>query len=277
MFRTRRKNGQDKAMDDLDFFETRIEQTDWQSSEVALTAIRHRVFVEEQGVPEDLEIDEHDPEARHWLAYGESDDPVGCIRMLEDGKVGRMAVLAEYRSRGVASSLLRRVIRYARRTELSALYLDAQKGAVSFYEQFDFEPEGDIFLDAGIDHQRMRLKLSHYGRRAADWDLPAIPEEDRLRQSIDGMEVFRVRARKALEKAEHSVRIFSDALDPRVYNDSDMADFIQQLVLRHPQADIRILIRDSKWVKIQTVALADLSRRLTSHVMLRKLPRKLTT
>ena len=99
-------------METVDFFPIEVEQTSWQNSNVQLKAIRHQVFVDEQHVPIEEEIDEHDPVAMHWLAYGPDDIPMATARMLPDGQIGRMAVLKDYRQLGVGSALMRKMIKY---------------------------------------------------------------------------------------------------------------------------------------------------------------------
>lgn len=126
----------------------------WPDDEPALRLVREQVFVAEQGVPLELEWDGLDAAARHVLAMT-AEGPVGTGRMLADGHIGRMAVLAPWRGRGVGSALLARLIHDARAAGLARVWLDAQTRAVSFYEQFGFNAEGREFLDAGIPHRRM--------------------------------------------------------------------------------------------------------------------------
>lgn len=129
--------------------------------ETALT-IRHRVFVVEQHVPEDLEHDDEDAHAYHVLArlVGQ---PVGTGRLLEkpggQGKIGRMAVLPEARGHAVGRALVEALMARARARGLVEVFLDAQAQAIGFYEKLGFVGEGDRFMDAGIEHLRMRMKL----------------------------------------------------------------------------------------------------------------------
>lgn len=137
----------------------RIEQVTWAEAEARLSQIRRQVFIIEQKVPEALEWDGEDPTAVHLLAY--SDDlPVGTLRMLADGHLGRMAVLQDQRSKGIGQQLMRKMIELAQEQGLQRLVLAAQTHAVSFYTQFGYIADDRIFLDAGIPHQRMQLQLS---------------------------------------------------------------------------------------------------------------------
>ena len=131
----------------------------WDADSATLLAIRHAVFVEEQGVPIELEHDADDVVATHLLATAPDGAPIGTARMLDDGHIGRIAVLAAWRRQGVGSALLRRLLQLAAERGLDAVYLHAQCVAEAFYEPFGFVAEGAVFDDAGIDHRLMRLRL----------------------------------------------------------------------------------------------------------------------
>ena len=129
--------------------------TDWKN----LLAVRTEVFVVEQGVPVDLEIDGPDQFATHVLARSQSGQTVATGRLLDNGHIGRMAVLAHWRHRGIGSAILQRLIDLACARGHDRVFLNAQCCAVSFYERVGFVPEGGIFLDAGISHRHMYLNL----------------------------------------------------------------------------------------------------------------------
>ena|SRR5690606_21458579 len=140
-----------------------VRTTDWSENQDILQGIRHSVFVEEQGVPEDLEIDGKDPVAFHFLATTDSGEAVATARLLHEcdeiARIGRFAVLAEHRNQGFGSYLLEKMVDYARQQGYVKLVLSAQLEAISFYEKAGFEPYGEIYLDAGLEHRSMRLIL----------------------------------------------------------------------------------------------------------------------
>jgi len=120
-------------------------------------AIRLRVFVKEQGVPEDIELDRDDRRAIHFLAFI-SVRAVGTARLVRRGhgaKIGRMAVLKSQRRKGVGRKLLKRAIAAA--TELGAkkIYLHAQVPVIGFYEKLGFRCVGPVFDEAAIPHRKM--------------------------------------------------------------------------------------------------------------------------
>jgi predicted GNAT family N-acyltransferase len=132
----------------------------WPDHAAQLRAVREAVFVREQGVAAALEWDGADPACTHALARAAGAEPVGTARMRADGHVGRMAVLAGWRGRGVGSALLGLLVDAARARGLPAVYLNAQLGAVAFYVRHGFAATGPVFLEAGIPHRRMVLPLA---------------------------------------------------------------------------------------------------------------------
>ena len=131
----------------------------WPDDELAIRRIREAVFVREQSVPFELEWDGKDPECVQLLAYSPGGEAIGTARMSPSGHIGRMAVLADWRKNGVGSALLTKLLSIARDKGLAEVYLNAQTDAVPFYRHHDFQAEGDVFLEAGIPHQRMGLVL----------------------------------------------------------------------------------------------------------------------
>ena len=125
------------------------------------TALRTTIFVHEQQVPAELEMDEHDATACHVLALQQDEQgerAIGTGRMVVDGKrgrIGRMAVSAEARGRGVGGLLLHELLAWARDLNLDGTYLHAQCHALEFYLRHGYRPVGPVFQEAGIDHQEM--------------------------------------------------------------------------------------------------------------------------
>jgi predicted GNAT family N-acyltransferase len=136
-----------------------IRETDWARDAERLGAIRREVFIDEQGVPEALEWDEHDADALHLLATLADGMPIGCARLLPDGHIGRMAVLSPWRGHGVGCALLAAAIRAAQAHGHTTLRLSAQVHAAGFYAAAGFFVVGEPYEEAGIPHVAMRLNL----------------------------------------------------------------------------------------------------------------------
>lgn len=131
----------------------------WQNDSGPLRAIREAVFIHEQGVPPELEWDEADASCIHVLAMDSARKPVGTARLLRDGSIGRMAVLKDWRGKGVGSALVQCLLREARSRQIKQIDLNAQTHAVGFYLKFGFQRVGEEFLDAAIPHVKMVLRL----------------------------------------------------------------------------------------------------------------------
>lgn len=124
-------------------------------------AIRRRVFIEEQHVPEEIELDEDDAHALHALALDRG-LAVGCGRMLRRSdhvKIGRMAVLRERRGEGVGRAVLEFLMEAARQRGYRKAMLDAQLTAEGFYLRNGYVPQGEPFEEAGIMHRLMEREL----------------------------------------------------------------------------------------------------------------------
>jgi predicted GNAT family N-acyltransferase len=125
-------------------------------------AIRMRVFVKEQRVPAEIELDRDDQRAIHLLATL-SGEAVGTVRIVKRGagtKIGRMAVVKKYRGRGIGKKLVRRAITTAKKQGAQKIYLHAQVPVIGFYISAGFQAVGSVFNEAGIPHRKMILKAA---------------------------------------------------------------------------------------------------------------------
>ncbi|MDN5848873.1 MAG: GNAT family N-acetyltransferase [Nitrococcus sp.] len=121
--------------------------------------VRRRVFIEEQGIPLELEWDDLDRASRHLVAVIDSAGAIGTVRLTRNAHIGRMAVLPAWRRRGIGEQLLQAVLEEAAVAGMSSVALAAQVPVVPFYEKLHFEPYGEIFQDVGIPHRMMRRAL----------------------------------------------------------------------------------------------------------------------
>jgi|SRR5580765_2097042 len=137
----------------------RIELMSWEKAREEASRIRFRVFVEEQGVPREIELDDQDHRCVHAVAFDERGAAVGTGRLLPDAHIGRMAVLRERRRHGVGTLLLNKLTEAARQRGDREVLLSAQVHAVDFYRRHGFEAVGEVYEEAGILHQAMRRAL----------------------------------------------------------------------------------------------------------------------
>ena len=120
--------------------------------------VRERVFIVEQQVPIALEWDGLDQMSQHLLAVNALGEAIGCARLLDDGSIGRMAVLKEWRGKGVGSAILKYAIALNQQQDKRNITLSAQMHAVPFYGKFGFVKCSPPYLDANIWHVDMRLE-----------------------------------------------------------------------------------------------------------------------
>jgi len=134
----------------------RIELMPWDLARVEASAIRFRVFVEEQGVPRSIELDDLDAVCVHAIAYDDAGTPIGTGRLLPDAHIGRMAVLEQWRRHGVGTMILNKLTEKAKERGHEEVRLSAQVHALDFYRRHGFQPLGEIYEEAGIPHRKMR-------------------------------------------------------------------------------------------------------------------------
>ena len=145
----------------------RIELLDWNEARERASELRFAVFVAEQGVPREIELDEYDADCLHALAFSDEGTAIGTGRLLpareEGGRrvshIGRMAVRRDWRGCGAGAAILERLVEAARARGDSCIELSAQTHALGFYVAHDFEVLGEVYVEAGIEHRAMRRAL----------------------------------------------------------------------------------------------------------------------
>ena len=137
----------------------------WESVSSDAFFIRKTVFIEEQRVPEELELDDDDQRAIHALAQLNA-QPIGTARLVDLGydqaQIGRMAVLDQFRGQGIGQQILQKLILYAQEKGIASLVLHSQVSAIPFYEKMGFIAQGPIYDEAGIPHRNMMLILPKF-------------------------------------------------------------------------------------------------------------------
>ncbi|WP_101757068.1 GNAT family N-acetyltransferase [Oceanicoccus sp. KOV_DT_Chl] len=233
-----------------------IRAADWEQDRDLLRAVRDTVFIQEQNVPIELEWDEHDTTASHWLAM-DNEKAIGTCRMLGDGHIGRMAVLPNYRQQGIGRLLLQSALQQARINQYYEVYLYAQTHAIDFYQREGFTTYGEEFLDAGIPHLSMRKQIAEHrllGLHGGNFAINNHPAE----------------ALQLIQQCSKYLRILSYDLDPKTFDTDAMADCISALARKSRYSEIRILIVDSHNISRRGHRLLNLHRRLSSNILLRR-------
>jgi predicted GNAT family N-acyltransferase len=139
----------------------RIRPASWAADREQIEGLRRRVFILEQGVPEREEWDDADPASWYVLAVTPKRDAVGTARLEPTGKIARVAVLPQYRGAGIGGAMVGHLVALARTLGLTQVHLNSQASATGFYERLGFLAEGPEFMEVGIPHQRMNLRIGH--------------------------------------------------------------------------------------------------------------------
>ena len=135
-----------------------IQHADWVVVEQDARHIRTAVFIEEQGIAAEDEWDDQDPISTHFVVY-DADQPIATARLLSNDHVGRVAVLKEYRSKGIGKLVMQEIIALAKQQQRKELILSSQVHATQFYSGLGFAVQGESYLDCGIPHVDMVMVL----------------------------------------------------------------------------------------------------------------------
>jgi predicted GNAT family N-acyltransferase len=244
----------------------RVEPADWITDLAALRAVREPVFIVEQKVPLEDEWDALDPRSRHVLARTTDGTPIGTARLTPDRMIGRMAVVADWRGRGVGAALLEAILDQARALGYPAVELHAQTHAIPFYEKFGFVAYGDEFDECAIMHRMMRLDLTAPATREPHVLAPK--PEARALVATDRHEAVAVIA-ELLADARHELAIYSRDLDPVLLDQPAIIDAIKRVALSGRRARVRILVQEPKKPVADGHRLVALAQRLPSLIELR--------
>jgi len=211
----------------------------------AAHAVRTAVFVDEQGVPADLERDALDALSRHVLATASDGTPIGAGRIAPDGRIGRLAVRSAWRGRGVGDAMLRALLDAARDARLRETWLHAQLPAMALYARAGFVAEGARYEEAGIVHRTMR--------RIAGATFPV----DDLAAAVDATVTLASAARRTLWLRTRD-------LDPGLYDHPDVLAALRRFATSGRGVQVQVLLHDPATVQHRGSALLALSQRLSS-------------
>jgi predicted GNAT family N-acyltransferase len=225
-----------------------VEPVDYHASLPQLRQVREAVFVQEQGVPLELEWDDLDPLCHHVLARDADGLAIGTGRLTPERKIGRMAVLADWRGQGVGDALLEALIEQARAQGWHDLALHSQASATGFYARHGFLPQGARFEEAGIEHQTMR--------RLLDGPNP-VETHDAAVAALLGV----------IATARRHLWLYSRELDPGLLDRPDVMAALRLFGTRG--GETRILLQDALAPQSAHAPLIGLSQRLPSAFLFR--------
>jgi predicted GNAT family N-acyltransferase len=245
----------------------RVEPADYVVDFNDLRSVRETVFVQEQQVPLELEWDELDPQCRHVIARDDQHRPIGTGRLTPERKIGRMAVLREWRGRGVGEALLRALVEQARDLGLPEVALHAQVDAIGFYEKFGFEAYGERFEEAGIQHQSMRLPLSpreiepRYSPRPRGPSTPAT--------EFEGLEATREAVLALVRAARRDIMVYTRELEPALFAHPPIVQAFKEFAVSGRGGVARFVIQSPSQAQHAPHPLLAVAQRLSTAFLLR--------
>lgn len=244
----------------------RVEPADYTVDFADLRAVREPVFVVEQQVPIEEEWDELDPQCRHVIARDAANRPIGTGRLTPERKIGRMAVVAEWRGKGVGGALLEALLDEARALGWPEVTLNSQTHAMPFYAGYGFEAFGAEFMEAGIPHRKMRKQLGapDPGRRPR----PAPVGDAALREIASEADV-RGLSIEVAARARREIRVFTRDLEATLYAHPDVLEALRVFATSGRGPLIRILVIEPERLRGDGHALLPLAQRLSSVFALR--------
>jgi predicted GNAT family N-acyltransferase len=237
-----------------------VEPANWSADLTELRAIRTEVFVHEQAVPEDEEWDELDAVSQHVIARDDAGKAIATGRLTPKGTIGRMAVLREWRGKGVGEAVLRVLLEQARARHHEHIEIHAQSHAIAFYERAGFAAHGEEFDECGIAHRHMRIALAPLDRASP----PGLPANEAHELSCIDRESARAATLAVIATARRELCVFTRALDADVFDDGEVLDALKQLAIGGPHTRIRFLAQDPLRARAEGNRLVALAQRLTS-------------
>ena len=254
----------------------------WDQHKQTLRSIREAVFIVEQEVPRELEWDDEDETASHFLAVNSLGQFIGCARLLNSGQIGRMAVLKSHRGKGVGDALLEAAVNEGKAAGFERLFLHAQSYAEPFYRQGGFLPYGQAFTEAGIAHIAMEMKLPL--RFQPPEDLPArkvLSKPDNVTEVsprpvskadfFEGYNDCLQALDRVIQSARRRLLILSPYLDHELFDQAHIAEAVSALARSAPRVEIEILIFNSQLIVERGHRLLELARRLDQKITIRLL------
>lgn len=245
-----------------------ISPIDWnnESEREACRAVREQVFIIGQNVPREDEWDELDATSRHVLARDLDGNPIGTGRLTPERKIGRMAVLADWRGKHVGEAVMNLLIEQARALGYTSLELHAQTHAVPFYEKFGFVKFGDEFEECAIMHFHMRRELEP---AQAPERAPLPPRPDVRTVAVESRTQAIEATLQLIGAARRELCIYTRLLDPEIIEDEGVLEGLKRVAISGRGANIRILVQGAHAVATRGHRLLPLAQRLTSAFELR--------
>ncbi len=245
-----------------------VEPVHYENHLPELRAVREVVFIEEQNVTPEEEWDEIDPASFHLIARDADGKPIATGRLTPGMTIGRMAVLKEWRGKGVGAAILAGLIERARQLHYPSVELHAQTHAIAFYEKFGFVAFGEEYEEAGIPHRSMKLPLALRRPRPEPTPPPNLAEGEaapNLLIEIDHFDALKHVTLEVIENARRELYLYTRDFDPLLLGSSEALDAIRKFATTVKDAKLRLLAHDANRAAREIHGLLALAQRLPSH------------
>lgn len=241
---------------------------EWDNAQSSLRLIRRKVFIEEQQIPENLEWDNLDKRAIHFLGK-EGNRPVACARLVNDEYLGRVCVLKEHRGHGWGGRLIRAAEQYLVERRKARLSLNAQANGYHFYFKNGYRPDEKMFWDANIPHLKMTKVLNRPNPASNTFILGKDQDNYYNDQPSASSVWFQVGSSQA--RRELDIQI-TDLAHP-VFNNENCVANIATFIRESYKRKVRILI-NQEIPGLSEHPLLQLQQRMSSRISIRCVPMK---
>lgn len=250
-----------------------VEITNWEKSESELCAIRREVFIEEQGVSEQDELDGKDHLYTQVIVRSKNHiEAIGCARISPEGKIGRVAIVKNFRGLGVGQKLME-FCTQAVLEKGQTPKLDAQTSAIGFYESLGYACEGEVFMDANIPHKHMKFALASFFVTQTNTNESSetnySPEPQPLRRALKSTQDCEASLLNCLEQSRAELMITCSTALLRLVSSHQFLEALKTKLLTNTDSEVKIVIGSYDSGATLIRSLIDLSRRLPSKLKLK--------
>lgn len=244
-----------------------VEPADPVADHEAIINLREQVFVHELGASREVVWDAHDPKASQVIARADAGPVIGGARMLSDGSIGRLAVDAGWRCRGVGGALLMRLVDLGRQRRLALLKVQAEPGVQPFYAHHGFVDSGESVVEGGVSRRLMHRSLASeppLERQTA----PAGAESPEI--ELDTLEACREALASLLADAQRNLYICTRSMDAELFCGESALRELRRVATSGRGAELRILVQDPEAALREGAPLLALAQRLPTSMPVRQ-------
>jgi predicted GNAT family N-acyltransferase len=251
-----------------------VSETTWQASQHELKQLRSQVAMQ-KGIPVSQAFDVYDNKCIHFIAHNEQNQPLGCCRLMDNGRISRPAILLEYQMKGVENKLIEQVVKYAKKkTSLAELSILEDARIAPYYVHFGFKAEGTPISEYGLPAQMMKYQIH---REEEDIHHSSVFYEEEIIQDIEQITDFedqRSYLEALIQIAGHcrrTIKIYSPTLPAEIFGNPNLLRIFSDHCRRSRFTEIKVLVLDEKSMISGTHGLRNLYEKIPSSISIRKL------